>query len=119
MGEGDWSDEGVLAVGMLISGEATDELDERGRPDSGDTLFLLLNASTETVAFTLPRVGTGGRWVETLSTSRDGERPVRGAQIEVVDHSLVLLRYSAGQPTSARRATIRDRRPATTRRERT
>jgi isoamylase len=120
MGDGDWSNEGVLAVGMLISGEATDELDERGRPDSGDTLFLLFNASTETITFRLPRVGTGGRWVEALSTARDGERNVRGSQFEVVDHSLVLLRYST-QPAapSPSRPTPRDRRSGTSREQRT
>ena len=121
MADGDWADGGVLAVGMLISGEATDELDERGRPDTGDTLFLLFNSSRQTITFTLPRVGTGGRWVETLSTAREGERNVRGSQVEVVDHSLVLLRYSSAQgpATTTRRLPTRDRRPATSRAQRT
>ncbi|NIN50984.1 MAG: hypothetical protein GTN62_12885, partial [Gemmatimonadales bacterium] len=41
----DWRDPDNRVLGMLIPGEATDEVDERGRFIKGDTLLLLLNAS--------------------------------------------------------------------------
>ena len=41
-------------LGMLLSGNAIEEVDERGEPIIGDTLLVLLNAHTDTVPFTLP-----------------------------------------------------------------
>ncbi len=43
MAEDDWNDADQQVIGMLIDGEATDEVDERGRPVSGRTVLLLMN----------------------------------------------------------------------------
>ena len=41
-----WNADFVRSLGMLLSGDAIDEVDERGEPIIGDTLLVLLNAHT-------------------------------------------------------------------------
>ena len=49
-----WNADFVRSLGMLLSGNAIEEVDERGEPIVGDTLLVLLNAHTDEVPFTLP-----------------------------------------------------------------
>src|SRR5438046_5630092 len=42
MTEEDWRDDKPLAIGMLINGNATDEVNDRGHPVHDDTLLLVL-----------------------------------------------------------------------------
>src|SRR5690606_16850754 len=41
----DWQTPKNRAIGMLIYGDAADDVDERGRPNSGQTLLLMINGS--------------------------------------------------------------------------
>ena len=43
---------------MLIRGEATDEVDERGRRLMGEAILLLVNGGTRSRPFTLPQLET-------------------------------------------------------------
>jgi glycogen operon protein len=95
MGEADWADADNHVLGMLIHGQATDEVDERGRPIFGDTLFLLVNGGYRSRLFDLPVMEGLGVWQEVLNTARPetGPRVVRTQAVNLVAHSLILLRF--------------------------
>jgi glycogen operon protein len=86
---------------MLIDGKATDEVDERGRPVYGDTLLLLLNGGPRSRFFQLPSQDGQGMWQELVNTARESApRTVKTAGVNLVAHSLTLLRF--GEPQEAR-----------------
>jgi glycogen operon protein len=92
----DWSDPRTQSLGMLIHGDASDDVDERGRPTRGETLLLLLNASNRAQQFVLPRLPERGHWGEVVNTAQPtgrAPRRVPKAGVHVAAHSLVLLCY--------------------------
>src|SRR5262249_17887545 len=89
----DWGDSKNHILGMLIPGEASDDVDERGRPNRGQTLLLLLNASNRARNFVLPNPHESGRWQEVVNTAQSTHRAPKGGGINVAPHSLVLLCY--------------------------
>ena len=93
MADDDWRDPRNRALGMWIYGEATDEVDDRGRLVRGDTLVLMLNAGDRPISFLLPSVQGPGAWEELLSTARP-KKPVRRNGVSMPPHSLVLARYT-------------------------
>jgi len=95
MTESEWSDHELHSIGMLLSGRAIDDVDHRGRPIYGDTMLLLLNAGHRSRSCTLPRMEWPGIWEELLNTARpDGIRRVRGPVVNLVAHSVMLMRHS-------------------------
>jgi len=94
---GDWSDPENHVLGMLIDGEATDEVNERGRPIFGDTVLLLLNGGSRSRFFAMPKIEGPGMWEEILNTARpESTRLVKAPGVNLVAHSLILLRYGEG-----------------------
>ena len=93
MTETDWDDSTNHVLGMLILGEATDEVDERGRRLMGEAILLLTNGGTRSRPFTLPQLETPGAWVEVLNTAHPNPRTVRQGKVSLVTHSLMLLRH--------------------------
>jgi glycogen operon protein len=93
MTEQDWSEDTNHVLGMLIAGEATDEVDDRGRPVIGDTILLALNGGATSRYFAMPKVEGPGVWQELLNTARPGTRTLRTDAVHLVAHSLCLLRY--------------------------
>jgi glycogen operon protein len=89
----DWSDESNHVLGMLIRGEAPEEVDERGRPLRGDSLLLLLNGGARSKPFILPTLERPGAWTEVLDTSHELPRPVREDRVHLAAHSLILLSF--------------------------
>jgi glycogen operon protein len=89
----DWADRGSRALAMLIHGDASDEVDERGRPNLGKTLLLLLNGGRRARSFALPLLPTTGQWHEVINTASPGNRVPKGQGVNVAPHSLVLLCY--------------------------
>ncbi|MEO8905456.1 MAG: glycogen debranching protein GlgX [Polyangiaceae bacterium] len=99
----DWGNGRNHLLGMLIPGDASDDVDERGRPNRGQTLLLLLNASNRARHFTMPAVpaaaasgasaAAGGHWQEVINTAQQTHRVPKGGGINVAPHSLVLLCY--------------------------
>ncbi len=75
---------------MLIPGQASDEVDERGRPNRGATLLLLQNAGERPRDWKLPALPEPGRWRELVNTSC-APREVEGDGVRLVAHSLLLL----------------------------
>jgi glycogen operon protein len=88
----DWEDPERRVLGMLILGEATDDVDERGRPTVGDSLLLLLNGGHRPCYFQLPEMAQAGRWRQEVNTARAGRSLVSGA-VNLAAHSLILLRH--------------------------
>jgi hypothetical protein len=91
----DWSDTGRASIGMLLLGQAADEVDIRGRSASGDTLMLLLNAGSRSLSYGLPKLELPGRWEEVLNTAQPGpwSRLVRNDVVNLAAHSCLLLRH--------------------------
>jgi glycogen operon protein len=89
----DWNDPGTHILGMLLSGHATDEVDQRGRPVVGSTVLLLLNGGARSRRFVLPKVEGPGLWLELINTARPGSRVVKTGTVNLVAHSLLLLRF--------------------------
>ncbi|MDJ0865289.1 MAG: glycogen debranching protein GlgX [Myxococcota bacterium] len=90
----DWHDPERRVIGMLVSGEANDEVDERGRAVQGDTLLLLLNGGSRPHLFRLPAMPDPGRWEQEVNTARaGGARTPRSDRINLRAHSLALLVY--------------------------
>jgi isoamylase len=91
MKHADWHDFERRVIGMYVPGEANDEVDELGRPVQGDTLLLLLNASSRPSHFRLPEVKGADTWELTLSTAKPGSRTIRREAVNLTPHSLNLL----------------------------
>jgi glycogen operon protein len=98
MTDADWRDPENRVFGMLLHGEATDEVDRRGRPVRGDTLLLLLNASEHARRFALPGLDEPGEWRELVDTHGNlvGEAGLEAAHLSA--YSLLLLRHGTGRP---------------------
>ena len=92
MTDAEWNDLGNHVLGMLIRGEATDEVDERGRRPLGEAILLLVNGGARTRPFSLP-VLDGGTWIELVNTAHPSPRTVRQNVVNLTAHSLMLLRY--------------------------
>ena len=91
----DWNNFNNHVLGMLLSGEATDEVDDRGRPLKGDTMLLLLNGGDSDCRFNLPHVQESGAWlvlVDSAHEERTGP-PDEGSSVTVDAHAMVLLRH--------------------------
>jgi glycogen operon protein len=89
----DWQDPRNRVLGMWIHGDASDEVDERGRPNRGRTLLLALNAGARSRLFLLPAMPEIGTWRELVNTAHPTPRPVHKAGLRLVAHSLVLLEF--------------------------
>ncbi len=94
MTQAEWTDAGNHVLGMLIHAAAAEERDERGRPIGGAPLLLLLNGGPRSRSFTLPKGGPG-TWYALLDTARAAARVVKGPALNLVAHSVVLLRRAA------------------------
>jgi glycogen operon protein len=95
----DWHEPRNRVLGMLIHGQASDEVDERGRPNRGQTLLCLMNASNRARSFALPELHEPGQWYEIVNTAQPVEHVERGASIHVPPHALVLLSHHGAEPS--------------------
>jgi glycogen operon protein len=89
-----WNAPFVRSLGVLVVGNALDELDERGRQLAGDTLLILLNAHFEEVPFMLPATDVGYEWVRILDTIESRVPELRfqgGAKYPLQGRTLVLF----------------------------
>ena len=93
--EQDWADPEGRALGMLIDGAATDEVDERGHAVRGDTLLMILNGGEQNVTFNLPALKGEKVWVVMVDTAKDEPPTVRDGRVQAEAHALMLLRFGA------------------------
>jgi glycogen operon protein len=63
-----WNAPFVRSLGVLMVGNAINDVDERGRLVSGETLLLLLNAHPDSVPFVLPAAEDGHEWLRIFDT---------------------------------------------------
>jgi glycogen operon protein len=93
----------LQCFGMLLTGDAIDETDSRGRRIVGSTLCVMFNAGADAVRFTLPVAAGGAYWTRVLDTAdpQAGEDRFDGSGVYPLDgRSVAVLRvYPAGGPT--------------------
>jgi glycogen operon protein len=58
-----WNAPSMRSLGVLMVGNAVDDIDERGRPIVGETVLVLLNAHHEGVPFVLPKAAERKSWL--------------------------------------------------------
>jgi len=68
MDDAAWHSGFVRSLGMLLSGSAIEEVDERGQLILGDTVLALLNGHDRQVPFTLPLVEGDQQWQRVFDT---------------------------------------------------
>jgi len=104
MTEAEWTSGFGRCLGLLLRGDAMEEVDERGAPVSGDTFLVLLNAHPESVPFVLPAHGSDARWMPVLDThggetADPGPERTAGEPCDLRGRSLVVLRLRPGLRT--------------------
>ena len=98
MNDDAWNADFVRSIGMLLSGSAIEELNERGEPTLGDTLMVLLNAHTGRVPFVLPAPGGNLRWQRVFDTFDPHARSAsfkQGARYPLQGRSVAVLKTVA------------------------
>jgi glycogen operon protein len=113
MTDADWQNGSAHFLGMLISGEATDEVDDRGRPIRGDTMLVVLNASPNEVEFAFPALPNDGTWTRLIDTDEEVPGPVKEGGASLSPYSLALMRFgherrlaSVQQPAAVNQAAV-------------
>jgi isoamylase len=96
----DWKDSQSSVLGMLIAGNATDEVNDRGHPVHDDTLLLIVSNSESDVAFELPELSHRGIWAELVNTARHELTLLTEKCVRLLPNSLVLLRYGRDRRTA-------------------
>ena len=103
----DWNDSSTTCLGMILAGDAVNELDERGNSIIDDTMLMLINAHWESVPFVMPQrkyleqlEKFEGSWVLELdTTTSSGERdmaPLRpGETYQTESRSIAVFRFKA------------------------
>ncbi len=91
-----WNSGFARCLGMLLSGDVIDEMDERGETIVGETLLILFNAHWEPIPFVLP-ARPDREWEALVDTANPEMEPTVYAgehQYDLRDRSLVVLRLS-------------------------
>ena len=94
MTDAEWRAADLRCLGMLLPGDAADEMDDRGLPVTGDTLLILLNAQEIPVPFALPAVSAVAQWtclVDTFEREREHATVAAGGIYSLASRSLALL----------------------------
>jgi glycogen operon protein len=92
-----WGNPEGRAVAMFLAGRGIDDIDETGRSLVDDNLLLLLNASEQSLDFTLPVEAVEEPWELLVDTAADHAEESRrpGDKTTLVAHSLKLFRSSS------------------------
>ena len=113
MTDEEWNQEFARCLGVSLSGEAVDEVDERGQRIRDENFILLMNAHHEEIPFMLPASPPESGWIALIDTSCQTTRRadayyLGGVGYPLQARSLALL---VERPASKIRATDR-RRPS-------
>ncbi|MEJ2697401.1 MAG: glycogen debranching protein GlgX [Candidatus Sulfobium sp.] len=100
----DWNDSDNHSLGMLLVGNAIDEVDEHGDVIVDDTIFVIFNSGPENASFVLPRGPAEGeaKWELIFDTKDEDGKPEvpafsPGENYRLVPRSMALLRYRAAE----------------------
>ena len=93
MTHAEWTAPDQHVLGVLIHGDASDEIDERGRLNRGATLLLLMNGGRRSRRFEIPVLSEAGRWIEHVNTAKPPRGVLKERALNLTAHSLVLLCY--------------------------
>ena len=99
-----WDDPFARCLGVLLNGNTLDEIDERGEPVIGDTLFLMFNAHYGPILFRLPVKRAGERWERLLDTADEQIKSgllVRDHTYKIRGRSVVVLRLKTADVSTA------------------
>jgi len=72
MTDEEWQQSFARCLGVALTGDALDDVDERGQPVRDNNFLLLLNAHHEEIAFVLPAPHSALDWSLEFDTSRNG-----------------------------------------------
>jgi glycogen operon protein len=97
MTEPDWQSPNLFALGMLVHGDASDEVDERGRPNRGATLLLVLNGGDRARRFRLPQLPQPGGWRERVNTADEDAARVEAGVVQIGAHALALFEHDGAR----------------------
>jgi glycogen operon protein len=104
MSEPEWSTGEVKCLGVRLSGDDIDEVDEDGTPIHGDTLLYLLNASDTVTPFMLPSFVKRPRWetlLDTFDDRRVGEIHEGAVSYALAPHSVAVFVLHRGTSRNA------------------
>ena len=92
----DWNKHYTRCLGMRLEGQMLDEIDDRGKHITGDTLLILFNSHNEAIPFQLPPHGTNEYWHPVLDTSTDTlvERMHAGEPYPLEGKSMAVLKLA-------------------------
>jgi isoamylase len=87
MDDATWSADLMRSLGMLLAGNAIEEVNQRGEPIVGDTLLVLLNADSEPIPFKLPDLDPDHHWQRIFDTAepQGPERRLKGSLRYLLD----------------------------------
>ena len=95
MGEEHWDEWFAKSLGIFINGDTIPNPNTRGEPVTDNSFYLIFNAHSEALDFTLPKKDWGQRWLTLLNTVSgwldDGPLIKAGAKLKVAPRSVVLL----------------------------
>jgi glycogen operon protein len=105
MTDADWHKHYTRCLGMRLEGQMDDEIDERGRQITGDTLLILFNSHNGPIQFLMPPHLEGEHWQPLLDTSTTTlVKRVRASEpYPLQAHSLAVIRLAKPKPTLLRR----------------
>lgn len=84
----DWANPALKSIGVLLDGSAINEMDEKGRKITDETLLIVMNASHKAVDFVLPTHPLGTQWELHLSTTQNlYQQPLEVLSIINVNHA--------------------------------
>jgi glycogen operon protein len=98
MTDSTWNAPSARSLGVLMVGDALEEVDERGRPVRGDTLLILLNGHHLEVPFALPAIGPETSWlrvVDTIAAHVEERRCAGGATYPLQGRTLAVFVLAA------------------------
>ncbi|MDB5347459.1 MAG: glycogen debranching enzyme GlgX [Schlesneria sp.] len=74
MTDSDWHKHYTRCLGMRMEGQMVDEIDERGKHITGDTLLILFNSHNEPIPFRLPPHAPNEYWHPELDTAIESQK---------------------------------------------
>jgi len=96
MTDADWHKHYTRCLGMRLEGQMDDEIDERGRHITGDTLLILFNSHNGPIQFQMPPHADREYWQPLLDTASDQlVKSVRANEpYPLQAHSLAILKLA-------------------------